>query len=587
MPAKNRNRIIEIAYKLKDQFTGALGKITGGFKKVEDASNRQTRTIERNNTRASSAFSGLSKSILKFSGIFATAFSVTRGMASFSQFTERVDKLGKTASKLGTTTEALSRLGYAASITGVSADKMNLGLQMLARNASEAAQGTGEAKAAFELLGINAEELSKLKIEDQFNLVADAFLNVGSQSDKVSIAMDIFGRSGADLINTMEGGSKALNDFAKASDQLGNTISQDVADEVQDFNDNMTRLETRIDSLGRSLGGPIVSGLNDLFALFGPTEAGRVAEINHEIETLQHRLDTLAQRDAFWDFGKEGRAIERSNIVATIRALGEEIVDMQEGEGKEKEKTNSKLKELDDKAISNKQAAAETEKAIGERKLKTLDANLKAQQAIYQNHLSKVKSLLQQETDIQSEFETLAEELSAAQSEEVTEPDYGDINDQIGKAYINISSGNFDEAIENARKGGEYLRVMKEEGIFLKSTLSGVAIKLGEVARQAAEGKTEASILDAEKEKAEIKKIEDLVKKAKAGVKSDAIQVPIVVEDEELAARMAAAIAKVQAAVKPIVIPVITKTEDGLTTFGDGTSTEAAIEAEIEQVGGK
>jgi len=587
MPAKNRNRIIEIAYKLKDQFTGALGKITGGFKKVEQASDRQTRTIERNNTRASSAFSGLSKSILKFSGIFATAFSVTRGMASFSQFTERVDKLGKTASKLGTTTEALSRLGYAASITGVSADKMNLGLQMLARNASEAAQGTGEAKAAFELLGINAEELSKLKIEDQFNLVADAFLNVGSQSDKVSIAMDIFGRSGADLINTMEGGSKALNDFAKASDQLGNTISQDVADEVQDFNDNMTRLETRIDSLGRSLGGPIVSGLNDLFALFGPTEAGRVAEINHEIETLQHRLDTLAQRDAFWDFGKEGRAIERSNIVATIRALGEEIVDMQEGEGKEKEKTNSKLKELDDKAISNKKAAAETEKAIGERKLKTLDANLKAQQAIYQNHLSKVKSLLQQETDIQSEFETLAEELSAAQSEEVTEPDYGDINDQIGKAYINISSGNFDEAIENARKGGEYLRVMKEEGIFLKSTLSGVAIKLGEVARQAAEGKTEASILDAEKEKAEIKKIEDLVKKAKAGVKSDAIQVPIVVEDEELAARMAAAIAKVQAAVKPIVIPVITKTEDGLTTFGDGTSTEAAIEAEIEQVGGK
>ncbi|MCP4342182.1 MAG: hypothetical protein GY799_25700 [Desulfobulbaceae bacterium] len=585
MPA-SKNRIIEIAYKLKDQFTGALGKITGGFKKVEDASNRQTRTIERNSSRASSAFSGLSKSILKFSGIFATAFSVSRGATAFGQFTERVDKLGKTAGKLGTTTDALSRLGYAASITGVNTEKMNLGLQMLARNSSEAAQGTGEAKDAFEQLGLNALELSKLKIEDQFKRVADAFENVGSQSDKVSLAMDLFGRSGADLINTMKGGSKALNDFAAASDKLGNTISQDVANEVQDFNDNMTRLEARVDSLGRKLGGPIVAGLNDLFSLFGPTEAGRVAEINYQIEGLQRRLETLGQRDAFWDFGKESRDIERSNIASTIRSLVDEIVEIQKEETTEQENGVSQRRALDAISAADKTAAAEVEKSILERKTKDLVSALNQQEAVYQSHLSKVKSLLQQETDIKTEFESLAEELSSAQSEEITEPDYGDINDQIGKAFINISSGNFDQAIENARKGGEYLRLMKEEGIFLKSTLSGVAIKLGEVARQAQEGKTEASILDAEKEKAEAEKIKDVIKKAKAGVSSEKIAIPVDVDDEGIAARIASAVSQAQASVKPIVIPIITT--QGGTTFTDGTdSFEESIEDELLQTGSK
>ncbi len=53
------------------------------------------------------------------------------------------DALSKTASKIGTTTEALSGLQYAGKLTGVEVNVMNMALQRFSRRASEAAQGTG------------------------------------------------------------------------------------------------------------------------------------------------------------------------------------------------------------------------------------------------------------------------------------------------------------------------------------------------------------------------------------------------------------------------------------------------------------
>ena len=87
-----------------------------------------------------------------------TALVAVAGVAGFAYLAKQslnaTDKLSKTAAKIGTTTEALSKLQYAASLTGVETNTLNMAMQRFARRTAEAAQGTGEAKGAIKELGV-------------------------------------------------------------------------------------------------------------------------------------------------------------------------------------------------------------------------------------------------------------------------------------------------------------------------------------------------------------------------------------------------------------------------------------------------
>ena len=94
----------------------------------------------------------------------ATAAIGAMGYA-LSKQVQKVDDLAKTAQKLGTTVSTLQELQYAADISGVSANTLNMAMQRLTRRVSEASMGFGEAKGALKELGLNAAELNKLPLD--------------------------------------------------------------------------------------------------------------------------------------------------------------------------------------------------------------------------------------------------------------------------------------------------------------------------------------------------------------------------------------------------------------------------------------
>jgi hypothetical protein len=120
------------------------------------------------------------------------------------------DTLAKTASKIGTTTEALGALRYAADLTGVATNTMDMALQRFTRRTAEAAAGTGEAKGAIKELGINAQELNRMPLDQRMIVLADAFQGVTGESDKLRLAFKLFDSEGAALVNTLSQGSDGL-----------------------------------------------------------------------------------------------------------------------------------------------------------------------------------------------------------------------------------------------------------------------------------------------------------------------------------------------------------------------------------------
>jgi uncharacterized phage infection (PIP) family protein YhgE len=208
-------------------------KITiSAFDKTKGAFNTATAGIRR----VAGAVLSLKTAILGAVGVTGIGLLVKNSL-------DATDQLAKTASKIGTTTEALSALRYAAERTGVSTQTMDMALQRFVRRTAEAAVGTGEAKGAIRELGLDARELVKLPLDKRMLVLSNAFGKVENESDKLRLAFKLFDSEGAALVNTLGEGSEGLQALFNDADALGLVMTESAASGVEAASDSLTRLK--------------------------------------------------------------------------------------------------------------------------------------------------------------------------------------------------------------------------------------------------------------------------------------------------------------------------------------------------------
>lgn len=177
-------------------------------------------------------------------GAAAAAAAVGLGIM-IKRSIDLADDMSKAAQKIGVTTESLSQLRYAADLAGVSSSALDKSLIRLNRSMSEAAiTSTSKAAMAFKALGVNVENAdgSLRASDDVLNDVSDRLAGMRDGATKTALAMDIFGKSGADLIPLMNGGAKAIAEARAEADLFGQTVEGKAAKQLEQFNDNMSRV---------------------------------------------------------------------------------------------------------------------------------------------------------------------------------------------------------------------------------------------------------------------------------------------------------------------------------------------------------
>jgi methyl-accepting chemotaxis protein len=149
--------------------------------------------------------------------ISAVSGAINSVMASFDE----MDRVADTSARLGVASDQLVALGYAAQQSGSSADTLNSALEKMQNNIGEASAGSESAKAAFERLGLSVETLKGMSADQAFAAISDKMAGVGSATDRTKIALDIFGKSGGELIQLLSGGSDGLNAMGAEAESLG------------------------------------------------------------------------------------------------------------------------------------------------------------------------------------------------------------------------------------------------------------------------------------------------------------------------------------------------------------------------------
>lgn len=230
-----------------------LGKLNQGF----DRGSRYSRQFNQDVNATSQGLAVLRRAAAPIAGVIAGMFAAN----SLQNQINWADQLQKTNLRIGASTEALSQYNYVASLSGVEFNQLTTAWQRQTRRIAEAAAGTGVAVAALDRLNLSAQELNQLAPEDQFERIAEAMQGVENSSERVRLAQQLWDSEGVKLVQIVNSGTDAIAAMRAEADALGLTISQETADAMATYNDEVARLQFAAQGLTQTMLAQLVPSL--------------------------------------------------------------------------------------------------------------------------------------------------------------------------------------------------------------------------------------------------------------------------------------------------------------------------------------
>lgn len=211
---------------------------------------------------------------------------------------DNADQAGELAQSIGVSVEALTSLGYAAKLSGADAEGLATGLRKVSQNMLAVAQGSaGPAATAFQMLGISVQNANgSLRASDQVLIdVADRFSRMEDGATKTALAVQLFGKSGADLIPFLNQGREGIGALTAEADRLGITLSSETANAAGQFNDTLDRLRATFDGVINKVMQGALPALNQLGdTLASPEFAANAQAIGLVIvQSMQMAVDAI------------------------------------------------------------------------------------------------------------------------------------------------------------------------------------------------------------------------------------------------------------------------------------------------------
>ncbi|OED39007.1 phage tail protein [Chromatiales bacterium (ex Bugula neritina AB1)] len=179
---------------------------------------------------------------------------------------ESADGLSKLSQRVGITVESLSTLIPVAELSGVSAEKFEGGLRKLAVRMLEAATGTDDAVRSFAAVGVAVQDQSgALRATDQVLLaLAERFQVLPDGAEKTALAVELFGKSGADLIPFLNQGREGVEALSEEMVALGLQLGGDTAVQAEVFNDALTKVRLATAAIGNRILESLLPAMNDM-----------------------------------------------------------------------------------------------------------------------------------------------------------------------------------------------------------------------------------------------------------------------------------------------------------------------------------
>lgn len=232
-------------------FGNSAGKLGD---QVKDLSGKMGITLPDGATQALNSLNGFSAGTVAAMGAAAAGVTavieVCKGLHDITlQAAADADELITKSMVTGLSTETLQQWEYAQNLIDVSVETMTGSLTKLTRAMYDAQTGNGAAAETFQALGISITDSSgQLRsAEEVFYDVIDALGNIGSNTERDAIAMELMGRNAQDLNPLIIQGSDSLRKLAEEAEETGYVLDESQIQKLGEVDDAYQRMQLTIE----------------------------------------------------------------------------------------------------------------------------------------------------------------------------------------------------------------------------------------------------------------------------------------------------------------------------------------------------
>jgi hypothetical protein len=163
---------------------------------VGEAGSRGFGRLSREMEAANARLAGFARRV-RVAAAAAVAAATAAGVAMVRSGLQTVDAQAKLAQSLGTTVASIQTLERAGELAGVSMSGIEQATKDLTRRLSQAAAGTGPAADALDRLGLSANELIALPLDQRVGAINAAIESFVPAAERAAVAGQLFGEEGS------------------------------------------------------------------------------------------------------------------------------------------------------------------------------------------------------------------------------------------------------------------------------------------------------------------------------------------------------------------------------------------------------
>lgn len=218
-------------------------------------------------------------SIAKFAAAGVTAASAVGAafLALAKSSMNNIDAQAKLARAVGGTVTGLQALERAGSRAGVQQSELASATTRLNQRLGEVITTGKGATETFAALGLTAQELADMDVDERFMAISDAMKNAGMSSQEMSFHLRELGIRQASVISLIQSGSGEISRSRAVVERFGVAVSEIDAANIERANDAMSEVGRVIEGIGNQLAvklAPSVEAAANAFVEFAAAMIG-------------------------------------------------------------------------------------------------------------------------------------------------------------------------------------------------------------------------------------------------------------------------------------------------------------------------
>lgn len=265
-----------------------VGRATGALQRFKSEAEKASYAVDQEFGRLNKALStigingtALAGNISKV-GLAIAGLSAGVGLGAmahmFNQSVESAAKLQEMSEKTGASIEKLSGIAQIAQIEGADMEAVTAGIAKLAVNMESTGGASKKMSDALGRIGLSLSDLKGKDTGTMFEIISRKMSEYGDSAGKTAVAVELFGKRGAELIPTM-------NLLGESGDLVVKTTAKQAA-EAQSYENSLRRLSVTKNALYKTISMEMLPAANSFINV--------LIDLNNETDGVRSSAKELA-----------------------------------------------------------------------------------------------------------------------------------------------------------------------------------------------------------------------------------------------------------------------------------------------------